>query len=112
MQCPVCQADNPPSAASCEKCNTPFPLSDATISPSEYGQAAGWSAAVALRPSSEAAAKGQLKPGSMLGARYEILQLLGQGGRGAVYKGPDVELGRTVELRLIPPDLPSDPDTL
>src|SRR6266851_4371341 len=112
MQCPVCQADNPPSAASCEKCNTPFPLSDATISPSEYGQIAGWSAAVALSPSSEAAAKGQLEPGSMLGDRYEVLQLLGQGGMGAVYKARDVELERTVALKLIRPDLASHPEIL
>src|SRR6266446_2589110 len=112
MQCPVCQADNPPSAASCEKCNTPFPMSDATISPSEYGQIAGWSAAVALSPSSEAAAKGQLEPGSMLGDRYEILQLLGQGGMGAVYKARDIELERTVAVKVIRPDLASHPEIL
>src|SRR5260370_26975684 len=112
MECPVCQTDNPASAVTCEKCNTRFALSDATISPSEYGQSTGWSKAVTVRPSSEAAAKGQLEPGSMLGDRYEILQSLGQGGMGAVYKARDVELERTVAVKVIRPDLASHPEIL
>src|SRR5260370_3383941 len=112
MQCPVCQADNLASAVTCEKCSTPFPLSDATISPSEYGQTTGWSKAATLRPSIEAAAKGQLKPGSMLGERYEIVQLLGQGGMGALYKALYVELERTIALQLIRPRLASPPEVL
>src|SRR5260370_24966280 len=112
MQCPVCQADNLASAVTCEKCSTPFPLSDATISPSEYGQSTVWSKAATLRPSIEAAAKGQLKPGRMLGERYEIVQVLGQGGMGAVYKARDVELERTIALKLIRPDIASHPEVL
>src|SRR5437867_688387 len=112
MQCPVCQADNPSTAGTCEQCNSPFPLSDAPMPPTEYGQAAGWSAVVTVRPPSEVAAKGQLEPGSVLGERYEILQLLGQGGMGAVYKARDIELERLVALKLIRPDLASHPEIL
>jgi serine/threonine protein kinase/tetratricopeptide (TPR) repeat protein len=116
MQCPLCQADNPPSAEHCTKCSTPLPLPDLTLSPTQAGTAIGrteaWSVAVAPRPSSEAASKGQLEPGTVLADRFEILQLLGQGGMGAVYKGRDLELDRLIALKLIRPDLASHPEIL
>src|ERR1700734_3087261 len=53
-----------------------------------------------------------LQIGDVLGGRYEILQLLGEGGMGAVYKAMDRELNRPVALKLIRPQLASNPSIL
>ncbi len=46
-----------------------------------------------------------LETGSLLGGRYQILNILGVGGMGAVYQALDIELNRTIALKVIRPDL-------
>ena len=50
-----------------------------------------------------------LQPGSLLGQRYRIIEILGQGGMGAVYKARDLEVNQVVALKVIRPDLASNP---
>jgi tetratricopeptide (TPR) repeat protein/predicted Ser/Thr protein kinase len=50
--------------------------------------------------------------GTVLGGRYEILELLGEGGMGAVYKAADREVDRIVALKVIRPEMASNPEIL
>jgi tetratricopeptide (TPR) repeat protein/predicted Ser/Thr protein kinase len=119
MECSHCHTVNPPAAARCSKCDTAFDFEGATIAVaagvmtpvSEIGKA--WSVAAPNPASGGLAASGtSLAPGTILGTRYEIIQLLGQGGMGAVYKARDRELDRFLALKVIRPELAVNPEIL
>ena len=44
-------------------------------------------------------------PGSVLGARFHVLRFLAQGGMGEVYEARDLELGGTVALKIVRPEV-------
>jgi serine/threonine protein kinase len=50
--------------------------------------------------------------GTMLAGKYQILDLLGQGGMGAVYLAENVDIGRKVAIKVLRADLAEDPQSL
>lgn len=55
---------------------------------------------IALESAEDARARGRLGPGAKVG-RYQVLELIGEGGMGAVYAAYDPELDRRVALKLL-----------
>ena len=73
---------------------------------------------VTSRPSSESSSVFRsigatiFNEGDMLGGRYEITKLLGMGGMGAVYRAHDMEVERSVGVKVIRPELVGNPAIL
>ncbi len=108
MVCPACSHPNAEELVQCEKCSTPLPISDQTLA---TGLHEGWSVPAGNVVVATAALK-PLTPGTILGERYEIIRLLGQGGMGAVYQAHDRELDRQVALKVIRGDMAANPEIL
>ncbi len=97
MNCPKCNFENPADTSFCEKCAAPL-HHEKEISPPPTAT---------LTTSIK-----QLTTGSTFAQRYQVIEELGKGGMGKVYKVLDTELDEKVALKLIKPEIASDEKTI
>jgi tetratricopeptide (TPR) repeat protein/tRNA A-37 threonylcarbamoyl transferase component Bud32 len=95
ITCPKCKADNPEELKFCGECGTKL-LSTAGIDVTETIEAP----------------KEELTTGSTFAERYQIIEELGRGGMGKVYRVLDKELKEEVALKLIRPEIAKDEKTI
>jgi len=95
MKCPKCHFENPDGTIYCAKCSTPLKPSE-ELSPTK---------------TFETPAKG-LTTGTTFASRYEVIEELGKGGMGRVYKALDKEINEEVAIKLLKPEIASDESTV
>jgi serine/threonine protein kinase/Flp pilus assembly protein TadD len=96
-KCPTCHSENPETVKFCGECGTPLPPSiNHPPNVTETFQT----------PLSE------LTTGSTFAGRYQVIEELGHGGMGRVYKAFDTKIKEKVALKLIKPEVASDKETI
>ncbi|MGD8537941.1 MAG: protein kinase [Candidatus Aminicenantes bacterium] len=95
IKCAKCQTENPDSLKFCGECGTQLP------SPEDIDVTA-----------TIEAPREELTTGSTFAGRYQIIEELGKGGMGKVYKALDTEIKEKVALKLIKPEISVDKKTI
>jgi len=97
MKCPKCQSDNPDTSRFCGNCATSLTLAKA--------------APPSLTETLESPVR-TITPGTVFAGRYEILEHIGAGGMGEVYRAIDKNLGRHVAVKILPAAFADDKERM
>ena len=95
VECPKCKTENTSDSGFCKKCATPLPSSEE----------------IPVTETLETP-KEELTTGSTFAGRYQIIEELGKGGMGKVYRVEDKKIKEEVALKLIKPEIASDKKTI
>jgi len=97
MKCSKCHSEFPSDTRFCSNCGAALPLSkDISVAQTETLQTPTY----------------ELARGSTFAKRYEIIEELGKGGMGNIYRALDQKIKEEVALKLIKPEIAADKKTI
>lgn len=96
IKCPKCDSENTDTARFCSNCAT-------SLQPSED---------IPVQTKTIEAPREELTTGSTFAGRYQIIEELGRGGMGKVFRAKDTKLNEEVALKLIKPEIASSKKTI